>query len=76
MKDVSLSITELKLIAVTRAVLGAGAGLLLADKLSPERRRVAGWALLLIGIASTIPLAAAVIGKNHLLECCRRGSSG
>ncbi len=74
MKDVEISLTELKLIAVTRGMLGAGIGLLLADTLSPERRRTAGWTLLLIGVVSTIPLAASVIGKNHLLDCCRRSS--
>jgi hypothetical protein len=50
------------LIAGTRAALGAGIGLLLADRLPQDQRRAVGWTLLLVGIASTIPLAFEVFG--------------
>jgi hypothetical protein len=51
---------ELGLIAGTRAALGAGAGLLLADRLSDEQRRAVGWTLFAVGLISTIPLVAEV----------------
>lgn len=59
-----LSLPELGLIAGTRALLGAGAGLLLADKLSAEQRKAVGWTLFLIGAVSTIPLAVDVLSKK------------
>lgn len=51
-------------IAATRAMLGAGAGLLLARRIREQRRRKLGWTLLAIGIASTIPLAVAVFRRG------------
>jgi hypothetical protein len=36
--------------------------LLLADRLTPRQRKTAGWTLFLAGAASTIPLAAKVLG--------------
>jgi hypothetical protein len=65
MKETTLTLPELGLIAGTRAALGAGAGLLLSDKLNAEQRRAVGWALLLVGIISTIPLSVEVIGKSE-----------
>jgi hypothetical protein len=57
MKDTRISMPALILIAGTRAALGAGLGLLLADRLSQEQRRAVGWTLFLLGALSTIPLA-------------------
>jgi len=48
---------QLAAIAGTRALLGIGAGLLLAPRLDGWRRRVIGSALLGAGIASTYPIA-------------------
>jgi hypothetical protein len=56
----TLTIPEIALIAGTRAALGAGAGLLLADRLSAEQRRAVGWTLFAVGVVSTLPLAAHV----------------
>ena len=53
----SLSIPMLALIGSTRGMLGAGLGLLLANKLSDVRRRGVGSSLLAVGVLSTIPLA-------------------
>jgi uncharacterized membrane protein YfcA len=58
MERKSLSIPEIGLIAGTRAALGAGLGLLLADRLSDEQRRAVGWTLLLVGALTTIPIGA------------------
>jgi hypothetical protein len=64
MKHVSLTIPEIALIAGTRAAGGAGLALLLGDRLSPEGRRTVGWTLLAVGLITTIPLVAAVLGKR------------
>jgi hypothetical protein len=65
MKKAELTIPEIALIAGTRGMIGAGAGLLLADKLSNEQRRAVGWTLLIIGAISTIPLAIEVLSKRR-----------
>ena len=44
-------------IAVTRGLLGMGAGLLLSKRIPERRRRVVGLSLLGVGVASTFPLA-------------------
>jgi hypothetical protein len=60
----SVTVPELALIAATRGAIGFGAGLLLADKLKRERRKVLGWSLFLSGLASTVPIVMRVFGKN------------
>ena len=57
----TISLPEIGLIAGTRAALGAGIGLLLADRLSREQRHTIGWTLVAVGALSTIPLAAHVL---------------
>jgi len=57
MMDRVVSLPELFLIASTRGMLGAGVGLLVADRLSVEQRRAIGWTLVGIGAITTIPLA-------------------
>ena len=64
MKKTDLTLPEIALIAGTRGMLGAGAGLLLADRLSDDQRKAVGWTLLLVGAISTIPLAIEVLGKR------------
>lgn len=63
MREVSLPLPELALIAGTRALLGAGAALLLGDRLSPEQRRTVGRTLLLVGALTTVPLAFDIPGR-------------
>jgi hypothetical protein len=58
MQRKSLAIPEIALIAGTRAAFGAGVGLLLAERLNTDQRRAAGWTLMLVGLISTIPIAA------------------
>jgi hypothetical protein len=62
MKERQLTLPTIMLIAGTRVALGVGLGLLLADRLTAEQRRSAGWALLAVGALTTIPLAAEVLG--------------
>jgi len=65
MKKSELTLPEIALIAGTRGMIGAGAGLLLADRLKDDQRRAIGWTLLIIGAVSTIPLAIEVLSKRH-----------
>ncbi len=63
MRERSLTVPEIAMIAGTRAAFGAGLGLLLAERLSPDTRRGAGCALLLVGALSTIPIVLGILGK-------------
>jgi hypothetical protein len=56
-----LTIPELALVAGTRAAAGLGVGFLLADHVPASARRPIGWALVLLGLLSTFPLAINVI---------------
>jgi hypothetical protein len=71
MKDVLLNLPTFGFIVSTRAALGMGIGLLVAERLAPERRRTLGAALIAIGAAATIPAAAAV---SRSLRSSRRRS--
>lgn len=64
MKNTELTFPEIGLIAATRGMLGAGAALLLADRLNDDQRRAVGWTLLIVGAVSTIPLAVQVMSKR------------
>lgn len=63
MKEAHLTLPELALVVGTRAALGAGLGLLLADRLPEGQRKAVGWTLVLIGAVTTVPLAIEVLGK-------------
>ena len=65
MKKAELTLPEIALIASTRGMLGAGVGLLLADKLNKDQRKAIGWTLLIVGAVSTIPLAIEVLNKRR-----------
>jgi hypothetical protein len=65
MKKTKLTIPELALIAGTRGMLGAGAALLIGNKLSEGKRKAVGWTLFLTGALSTIPLAIGIFGKRR-----------
>ena len=60
-----VTVPQLAVIAATRGAIGFGAGLLLADKLGNERRKVLGWSLFLTGLASTVPIAMLLFGKKN-----------
>jgi hypothetical protein len=69
MRETRITLPELALVGGTRAILGAGLGLLLADRLPRDTRRAVGWTLFLVGALSTIPLAFEVLGGNRLSTC-------
>ena len=63
-----LRLPELGLIAATRGILGAGIGLLLAHKLSANRRKGVGWTLVTIGALTTIPLARIAFDRRRRVQ--------
>jgi len=65
MVERTLTIPEIALIAGTRVMLGAGIGLLVSSRLNEDQRKAAGWALFLVGAATTIPLLVGVLGKTE-----------
>jgi hypothetical protein len=67
MREHPVTLPELALVAGTRVALGAGLGLLLAGRLNDDERRAAGWALVVVGALSTIPIAIEVLGKQEVL---------
>ncbi|MFL6353772.1 MAG: hypothetical protein ACJ74Z_18250 [Bryobacteraceae bacterium] len=61
MRERGLTIREIMLIGGTRVALGVGLGLLIADKLGHDARKGVGWALLGVGVLSTVPLVVSVL---------------
>ncbi len=53
MLETSMNIPELSLIASTRVMIGSGLALLLADRMTPEQRKAAGWALFIAGMTGS-----------------------
>ena len=66
MKERGFTMPELGLVASTRGMLGAGAALLVGDRLDGRTRRALGWTLLLIGALSTVPILVHVLRKPGL----------
>ena len=60
MSRVTLPLPLLFGIVATRAALGVGVGLLIADKLK-DKRQVVGAALFAVGVVTTIPAALALM---------------
>jgi hypothetical protein len=58
-----LTIAEIMLIAGTRVALGVGVGLLISDRLNKDQRKAGGWALLAVGVLTTIPIVRGVLAK-------------
>ena len=65
MKQVRLDLPELGMIVATRAMLGAGIALLLADRFTRDQRRAVGATLTIIGLVTTIPAIWAVCGNSE-----------
>ena len=65
MKEHKLKLSEIALIASTRGMLGAGIGFLLSNTLSKDQRRAVGWALVLVGAVTTIPLVMNIFSNDE-----------
>jgi hypothetical protein len=74
MRETRITLPELALIAGTRGMLGAGIGLLLADRMPEGQRRAVGWTLLLVGALTTVPLALEVFGASRSADRAGRTS--
>ena len=68
MKTYPVTAPEIGIVAATRGMAGAGAGLLLAGFLRPDTRRTLGWTLLAVGALTTIPIAMALFATREPLE--------
>jgi putative Mn2+ efflux pump MntP len=55
-KQITLTLPEIGLIALTRGALGVGIGLLLSNVLEKNERRSAGLALVAVGALTTVPI--------------------
>jgi hypothetical protein len=64
MMEKRVTVPDLILIGATRVALGAGLGLLLSERLNKDQRKAAGFALLAVGVATTVPLAINIATKN------------
>ncbi|HSV15911.1 MAG TPA: hypothetical protein VLI90_16740 [Tepidisphaeraceae bacterium] len=71
-----VTLPELGLISGTRAALGVGVGLLVADKLTSEQRRAVGWTLVAVGVITTFPLAAQVFLRENPSDLLPRQGRG
>ena len=67
MKKHTLSTPQLMFVVATRAMLGAGIGLLAGTRLKGRAQR-AGLTLALIGAATTVPAAKIAFGKKSLWD--------
>jgi hypothetical protein len=61
MKQLVLNLPTFGFVVATRAALGVGIGLLIADRLPASQRRAAGLSLVALGAVTTIPAAVAVV---------------
>ena len=68
MKTVTLQLPQLAFIVATRAVLGAGIGLLVAGLLPAERRKRLGTTLVAAGAATTVPAALLLLRRIKVGE--------
>ena len=68
MKERNLTLPEIGLIAGTRVALGVGIGLLISERLNKDQRKAAGWALFGMGVLTTVPMLAGIIGKGPFAE--------
>jgi hypothetical protein len=64
MSEIRLPLIEIELVAVTRAALGVGIGLLMAARLSKPQRQVIGWSLVALGGLTTFPLRSDVLRRK------------
>ena len=65
MPTTRLPLYQVGALALTRAALGVGVGLLLAERVPLPARRRAGAALLAVGLISTVPLVASIVRGTH-----------
>ena len=65
MKKLVLNVPTLGFLVATRAMIGAGIGLLVANRLPPKRCRTVALGLIAVGAASTLPGLVAVFRQTR-----------
>lgn len=65
MRETTISLPLLSLLAGTRVMLGGGLALLVGERVPAQQRRAAGWALFLVGVVSTAPLAMEIMRRSR-----------
>ena len=65
MMEKRVTVPDLILMAGTRVALGVGIGLVLSERMNRDQRKAAGWSLLAVGAATTIPLVINIIERNN-----------
>lgn len=68
MRETTVAMPVIALVAATRGMLGAGVALLLGDRLSKDQRRAVGWTLFLVGVVTTVPLAMNVLAHSRTVK--------
>lgn len=68
MRETTVPMPVIALVAMTRGMLGAGLALLLGDRLKPEQRRHLGWTLFVVGAVTTVPLAMNVVANSRTIK--------
>jgi hypothetical protein len=69
MKKIALNLPMFGFVVATRAMLGAGAALLLSPKLSDAQRRALGVTLVSLGATATVPAVLAIMrGRREAQE--------
>ncbi len=71
MKSLELNLPTFGFIVATRAMIGAGIGLLAASRIPASRRRTAALTLIGIGAAATVPALVAVFSGMRSAEPAR-----
>jgi hypothetical protein len=64
MKQATLPLPEIGLIAATRGMAGAGFAFLISARMTEKKRKAIGWPLFIIGALSTIPLVMDISKKS------------
>ncbi|MFN8218902.1 MAG: hypothetical protein U0S12_02060 [Fimbriimonadales bacterium] len=64
MRQTTLPIPEVGAIALTRALLGTGVGLVLSNSIPAEHKKKVGWTLIAIGALTTVPLVVDMLRRS------------
>ena len=75
MSDLVLSRPFFGFVVGTRVALAFGLGLLVADRLAPERRRKIALSLISLGAVTTVPALKGVLGQAHRGRAAQEGAA-
>jgi len=67
-EKITVSLPELMFIGATRGMIGFGAGMLISNLISRNKRKIVGAPLFAIGLLTTIPIAARIFHNDNPSE--------